>query len=125
MKYHIQATDGGIGHVQGLLIDEETWAVRYMIVDTSSWWLGHQVLVAPQWIEEVRWPDEAIVVTVSRQAVRDAPSYDAAVPLNRDQETRLYRHHGRPGYWADQVNLENPPGRTRMRVEISHPATLK
>src|ERR1019366_7355911 len=35
--YHIQATDGEIGHVQGLLVDEETWAVRYVIVDTSNW----------------------------------------------------------------------------------------
>ncbi|MEO7782012.1 MAG: hypothetical protein ABIR84_09330 [Candidatus Nitrotoga sp.] len=39
--YHIEATDGDIGHVQGLLVDAETWAIRYMIADTS-----HQLLVA-------------------------------------------------------------------------------
>ena len=50
MKYRIEASDGGIGHVQGLLLDEDTWAIRYLIVDTSNWWLGHQVLIAPQWI---------------------------------------------------------------------------
>jgi hypothetical protein len=56
-NYHIEATDGDIGHVQGLLIDEETWAIRYVVVDTNNWWLGHQVLIAPQWIREVRWAD--------------------------------------------------------------------
>ena len=108
MKYHIEATDGDIGHVQSLLVDEETWAIRYMVVDTNNWWLGHQVLVAPQWIREVRWADSTVSVTLTRQAVKDAPQYDAAVPLSRDREADLYRHHGRPSYWADEVNLENP-----------------
>jgi len=53
MKYHIRATDGDIGHVSGLLVDDETWAIRYLIIDTSNWWLGHQMLIAPQWIEDV------------------------------------------------------------------------
>ena len=49
--YHIHATDGEVGHVEGFLIDDETWAIRYLVVNTSNWWLGHKVLIAPQWIE--------------------------------------------------------------------------
>jgi hypothetical protein len=56
-KYHIHAKDGDIGHVQGLLVDERSWAIRFMIVNTSNWWLGHQVLVAPEWIDDVSWPE--------------------------------------------------------------------
>jgi hypothetical protein len=117
MKYHIEATDGDIGHVQGLLVDEQTWAIRYMVVDTNNWWLGHQVLVAPQWIREIRWADRTVSVTLTRQAVKDAPQYDVAVPLSRDREADLYRHHGRRGYWADEVKLENP----EVRVAGSAP----
>ena len=40
-----------MGQVKGLLVDEETWAIRYLIVETSNWWFGHQVLIAPQWIQ--------------------------------------------------------------------------
>jgi len=107
-KYRIDATDGGVGHVQGLLVDEETWAIRYLVVETSSWWLGHQVLIAPQWIRDIDWLETTVSVALTRQAVKDAPPYDSAMPPNRDQETRLYKHHGRAGYWADEVNLENP-----------------
>ena len=78
MSYHIQATDGDIGHVQGLLVDEETWAIRYIIVDTSNWWLGHQVLIAPQWIRDVSWSDATVSVDLTHQAVKDAPPYDSA-----------------------------------------------
>jgi uncharacterized protein YrrD len=99
--YHIHATDGDIGHVQGLLVDEKTWAIRYIIVDTSNWWLGHQVLIAPQWIQDVSWPDAKVSVNLTRQAVKDAPTYDAAAQLDRKQESRIYKHYGRPGYWEN------------------------
>jgi sporulation protein YlmC with PRC-barrel domain len=108
LRYHIEATDGGMGQVQGLLVDEETWAIRYLIVETSNWWFGHQVLIAPQWIEEMSWPDATITVNLTRQAVKDAPPYDSSVPLDRDQELRLHQHHGRDGYWAEEVRLESP-----------------
>jgi hypothetical protein len=38
--YHIQAKDGEIGHVEDFIIDDETWAIRYLIVDTRNWWPG-------------------------------------------------------------------------------------
>ncbi len=109
--YAIRATDGTIGHVQGLLVDEETWAIRYMVVDTSNWWLGHKVLIAPQWIKNVSWPEATVSVDLTRQAVKAAPPYDPAVQLDRRQETGIYQHYGRPGYWAAEVN---------RKAEISH-----
>lgn len=103
MKYHIQATDGDIGHIQSLLVDEDTWAIRYIIVNTGNWWLGHQVLIAPQWIQDVSGSDAAVLVNLTRQAVKDAPPYDAAAALDRGQEIGIYKHYGRPGYWADEA----------------------
>jgi uncharacterized protein YrrD len=108
LKYHIRATDGDIGHVGGLLVDEETWAVRYLVVETSNWWLGHQVLIAPPWIEMVSWTDRTVSVNVTRQAVKHAPAYNSSVPPSREQEIGLHQHHGRVGYWANEVKLENP-----------------
>ena len=99
--YHIHATDGEIGHVQGMLIDEDTWAIRYIVVNTSNWWFGHQVLIAPQWIKDVSWPDKRVSVDLTRASVKDAPPYDSTAELNRERESGLYRHYRRPGYWTD------------------------
>ena len=108
LRYHIEATDGGMGHVKGLLVDEETWAVRYLVVEAGNWWLGHQVLIAPQWIEKVSWTDRTVSVNVTRQAVKHAPTYNSSVAPSREQEIDLHQHHGRAGYWANEVKLENP-----------------
>jgi len=99
-KYFVHATDGDIGHVSGYLIDDETWAIRYLIVDTSNWWLGHQVLIAPQWLLDVSWLAGKVSVNLSRQAVKDAPSYDAEKHVDRYQETKIYDHYGYTRYWA-------------------------
>jgi hypothetical protein len=106
MNYHIEASDGDIGHVQGLLVDEQTWAIRYLIVNTSNWWLGHQVLIAPQWIKNVSWPETTVSVDLTRQAVKDAPPYDSTTQLNRVQETDIHEHYGRRGYWVAEAKHE-------------------
>lgn len=49
--YCIQALDGDIGHVEDFIIDDETWAIRYLVIDTRNWWAGKKVLVSPKWIE--------------------------------------------------------------------------
>jgi hypothetical protein len=106
MKYHVHASDGDLGHVEGMLIDDETWAIRYLVVNTSNWWLGHQVLIAPQWIDDVSWFDSKVSVKMTRQAIKDAPAYQPATPLDRAQETGLYEHYGRAGYWAKDARRE-------------------
>ena len=100
--YHIHASDGDIGHVSGMLVDEESWAVRYLVIDAGPWWHGHQVLMAPQWIEGVSWSDRTVSVTLPRQAVQDAPLYDPTVTLDRDAEEAIWSHYGRTGYWSEE-----------------------
>ena len=101
--YHIEAVDGEIGHVQGILVDEDSWAIRYLIVNTSNWWQGHQILVAPEWITDVSWFDRKVMIDLTRQAIQDAPHYDPASLPDRPQEDLVYEHYGRNGYWHHET----------------------
>lgn len=110
MSYHVQATDGGIGHVQSLLVEEETWAIRYLVVNTSNWWLGHQVLVAPRRIHGLRWYDAMVCVDLTRQAVKDAPPIDSAAQLDRTREIGIYEDGGLAEYRVTLASQELPRG---------------
>jgi len=99
LRYYIQAVDGEIGHLAGLLIDDETWAIRYFIINTSNWWFGHQVLIAPQWISRINDPEEKLHVDISRELIQSAPHYDATIPINRELELQTYQHYNRKVYW--------------------------
>jgi uncharacterized protein YrrD len=102
MGYRINALDGEIGHVQGVLVDERTWAIRYLIVNTGDWWHGHQMLIAPGWIHEVSWLESSVSVNLTRQVLKSAPPYKAPTQLDRIEEAALHKHYGRRGYWEDE-----------------------
>jgi hypothetical protein len=101
--YHIHAADGDIGHVQGMLVDENSWAIRYLIINTSNWWLGHQVLVAPEWITEVSWLERKVMIDLTRRAIKESPHWDPARLPDRPQEALVYQHYGRKGYWDSEM----------------------
>jgi hypothetical protein len=98
--YHVQARDGEVGHIEDFIIDDETWAIRYLIVDTKNFWPGEDVLISPQWIERVSWTDSKVFVNQSRQMIKEAPDYLETFELTREYETRLYRHYNHQGYWT-------------------------
>jgi hypothetical protein len=98
-SYNIQASDGEIGHLEDFIIDDETWAIRYLIIDTHNWWPGKKVLVSPQWIEQVSWSDSKVFVNLSRESIKNSPEYTEESLITRDYETWLYGHYKRKAYW--------------------------
>jgi hypothetical protein len=97
----IQAADGEIGHVDDFIIDDETWTIRYLIIDTRNWWPGKKVLVSPQWIKRVSWRELKVFINLSRDTIRNSPEYTEE-SLTRDYETRLHGHYNCQGYWVDE-----------------------
>ena len=100
LGYHIHALDGELGHVSDVLVEADSWAIRYLVVSTSNWWLGHEVLVPPQWIVGVSWEDRIVDLNVSREKIQGAPRFESTMELNRQQELAFFRHHERPAYWS-------------------------
>jgi hypothetical protein len=41
--YHIATPDNAIGHVEDFLLDDESWTLRYLVVDTRNWLPGRKV----------------------------------------------------------------------------------
>ena len=101
--YHIQAEDGEIGHVEDFIIDEETWAIRYFIVNTSNWWAGKKVLISPLWIHRVSWTERKVVIDLTRETIKLSPEFADQSLLTRNYETHLHKHYNRMGYWVDQL----------------------
>ena len=101
--HHVQATDGTIGHVEDFIVDDETWAIRYLIVDTQNWWPGKKVLISPQWIKRVSWSESKVFVNLSREAIMHSPEYTEAALITREYEGQLHRHYKREAYWVEEL----------------------
>ncbi|MGC9985693.1 MAG: PRC-barrel domain-containing protein [Polyangia bacterium] len=110
--YHIHGKDATIGQVDDFIIDDETWAVRYLVIDTSNWWFGKKVLVAPHWASRISWAEANVYLDMSRQAIKDGPEWKSSVPISREYEARLHDYHKRPAYW-DAGDAGTPAARVR------------
>lgn len=93
--YRIEAVDGSIGHVDEFIFDDDTWSLRYLVVDTRNWLPGRHVLISTDWIDRVSWEGRKAYVALTRDEVRNSPEYDAA-SFSEAEEDTLYRYYGRP-----------------------------
>jgi len=103
--YSVEATDGEIGQIEDFIVEDESWVIRYMIIDTRKWlhWLpgGKKVLVAPTWIDRIDWPESKVIVGLTRDQIKDSPRFDPSTPINREYEVLLHDYYGRPKYWIN------------------------
>jgi hypothetical protein len=105
--YNVDATDGEIGHLNGFVVDDRAWAIRYIEVATRNWWPGKKVLVSPAWIERVSWTDSMVYAGLSREAIQNAPEYIESEAITREYENRLYFHYGLPPYWVREAEQQS------------------
>ena len=104
--YRIQAADGQIGHVEDFLVEDDTWTIRYLVVDTRAWLPGRKVLIASDWIDDVSWPDRKVYVSLKQRQIEESPEHDPGAPVARSYEESLYAYYAIPPYWRRKVDKE-------------------
>ena len=70
--FEAQAIDGDIGPVEDVMIDDYSWEMRYLIVDSARLLPGRKVLLSPQWIDSVNETDRKIRVNVTKNTVKSS-----------------------------------------------------
>ena len=111
--HSIQALDGEIGHIEDFVVDDETWVIRYLVVDTRNWLPGKRVLIATDWIDRISWEESKIFLHLTRDQIREAPEY-----------TRRHTHHSR--IRRERASALQPRrvlvhGRSGVRRAFPHP----
>jgi uncharacterized protein YrrD len=90
--YDIHATDGDIGHLEDFLVEDVDWSIRYLVVNTNSWWLGHKVVASPRIVETIDWGRRLVSVKVDKKALKDCPAYGGLEKIDRDYD-RTYNDY--------------------------------
>ena len=94
------ALDGDIGSVRDFYFDDDTWTVRYVIVDTGKWLPGRRVLVSLWALHAPDWERSRIPVKLTRKQVRHSPDIDTHQPVSRKAEAASLAYYGYPLYWG-------------------------
>lgn len=97
--YRVEATDGEIGYVDDLILDDETWTIRYLVVKSKAWIAARRTLVSPGWAKAVSWKDKTIQTDLTNEKVTNSPEFNPREPVNREYEVQLYDYYARPSWW--------------------------
>ena len=96
----IQATDGELGTVDQFYFDDETWAIRYLTVETGGWLGGRQVLISPFSVVHTDWQAKRLDVALTKKQVENSPDIDTHQPVSRQHEAEYTGYYGYPYYWG-------------------------
>lgn len=114
----IRATDGDLGTVDQFYFDDETWAIRYLVVETGGWLNDRQVLISPISVVQTDWQAGRLDVALTRNQVEHSPGIDTHLPVSRQHEAAYMGYYGYPCYWDGPymwgpafypAGLANPP----------------
>ena len=72
-EYTIAATNGDVGNVDGFIIDDSSWKIDSLIVDTGTWLPGKKVILSPQRIKGLEWLTSCASIDVSTDEVKHFP----------------------------------------------------
>ena len=118
--FAIRATDGEIGTVDQFYFDDETWAIRYLMVETGGWLGGRRVLISPISVVRADWQAKRLDVSLTKKQVENSPDIDTHKPVSRQHEAAYLGYYGYPNYWGGPymwgpafypAGLANPVGR--------------
>ncbi|MEO5571616.1 MAG: PRC-barrel domain-containing protein, partial [Bacteroidia bacterium] len=91
--YDIHATDGDIGEVDDFIIDDATWKIHFLVVETGNWFSGKKVLISPNKIKEIDWETGAVIIDTTIAHVKSSPEYDPKQELTEDYTLMHYDHY--------------------------------
>jgi uncharacterized protein YrrD len=83
--YNISALDGEMGHIDDIIIDDDSWTIQYWIVKTKNWLPGKKVLISPQSINDISGEDEKVYVDMTTDSIKNSPEYDPSKPIYQEQ----------------------------------------
>ena len=97
---YIHATDGDLGKIYDFHFDDQDWAIRYLVVDVSSWLPRRKVLISPVAIPAVTPDLRRFMTALTREQVRESPVWDSDKPISRQYEALFADYYKYPYYWG-------------------------
>jgi uncharacterized protein YrrD len=98
--YAIEASDGSIGTVADILFDDQTWKLRWFVVETGSWLSGRKVLLHPSAIRRPDYDRSELSVALTKAQVEAGPPLGEHEPVSQQMESRPYDYYEWDPYWG-------------------------
>jgi hypothetical protein len=73
--YHLQASDGIIGHVCDFMMDPESWTIGRLVIKTGHRFTGKEVQIPMSRIDRISYQESTVFVKLTKEAVEKSPEH--------------------------------------------------
>ena len=89
--YGVQSDDGEVGILQDVIVEDETWAISYLVVNVQP--SGHRVLLATDYIQTMDLGARRIYLAVTKDAIVNSPVVSSEEPITPELEQSLREYY--------------------------------
>ncbi|MEQ6378259.1 PRC-barrel domain-containing protein [Bacillaceae bacterium S4-13-56] len=83
--YRIQVKDGKIGHVSDVIVDDDNWEIKFLVIETRNFLPGDFVAISTKWIDEISWMDKEVKVDLEKDTIVNGPFFNPVEPINEEE----------------------------------------
>jgi hypothetical protein len=94
----LKAREGELATVDDFIIDDDSWSLRYLVLQAGLWLPGKKFLLDPRWIDEISWSEKRLFAEVSAEKIRSSPEYETGTVISPEYERSVQEHFGQPKY---------------------------
>jgi hypothetical protein len=76
--YHLQASDGLLGHVCDFMMDDESWAIGQLVIKTGHRLSGKEVQIPTAKVDRISYEESTVFVNLTAAAVEQSPAHFTA-----------------------------------------------
>jgi len=113
----VAATDGEIGSVRSFFFDDQSWKIRYVVVDVGNWLKRRDVVLPITVLEKPDWANKTCRAHLTMDQVHNSPDVDTEEPVSRQQEIAMRDYFGPLASWVDS-ELGMPAAPTGMKYPL-------
>jgi sporulation protein YlmC with PRC-barrel domain len=74
--YHLQASDGIIGHVCDFMMDPQSWAIRELVIKIGHRFSGKEVEIPVSKVDRISYDESTVYVNLTMETVEQALTHD-------------------------------------------------
>ena len=76
--YHLQASDGLVGHLCDFMMDDQTWGIAQLVIKTGHRFSGKEVQIPTSKVDRISYDDSTVFVHLTKEAVEQSSEHVAA-----------------------------------------------
>lgn len=100
--YYVEAGKDSVGRITDLILDDGSWTIRYLVIQTGGWFSDRKILISPMWARFIDWSSNKVGVDLSPSQMRSLPEYDPTVPITRELEDLIFSGWSKDSYWEKE-----------------------